>query len=107
MFAKETEKKIDEIIQAEYENAKEKWGDRYASLHEGFAVLKEEVWESKKAMRAMKRNCKSLFFFIAANARMDAKTTEIGWCLENARKLAMEACQVAAVCKKMLDGVVR
>lgn len=42
-FHEQSEKLVNELIQAEYENACENWGDKYNSLHEGYAVLKEEV----------------------------------------------------------------
>lgn len=44
-FSPETEKLVNDLIQAEYENACKKWGEKYNSLHEGYAVLLEEVEE--------------------------------------------------------------
>lgn len=46
-FSEQTEKLTQDLIQAEYLNACEKWGDKYNSLHEGYAVLLEEVEEVK------------------------------------------------------------
>lgn len=46
-FAPETEKLANELIQAEYKNACEKFGDKYHSLHEGYAILLEEVEEAR------------------------------------------------------------
>ena len=57
-FAVETEKLVNELIQAEYKNACEKFGDKYHSLHEGYAVLLEEVEEANtefKIVKSLKR----------------------------------------------------
>lgn len=53
-FAPETEKLVNELIQAEYENACEQFGDKYHSLHEGYAVLKEEVEEVKEQTKNLR-----------------------------------------------------
>ena len=44
-FAPETEKLVNELIQAEYKNACENFGEKFNSLHEGYVVLLEEVEE--------------------------------------------------------------
>lgn len=44
-FAEETEKLVNELIQAEYENACENWGEKYHSKEEACDVLDEEVRE--------------------------------------------------------------
>lgn len=46
-FAPETEKLIEQLINAEYLNAVVNFGEKYNSLHEGYAVLLEEVEEVK------------------------------------------------------------
>jgi 16S rRNA C1402 N4-methylase RsmH len=46
--AQETEKLVNDLIQAEYKNAVVNYGDKYHSLHEGYAVLKEEIEEATK-----------------------------------------------------------
>lgn len=46
-FAQESEKLVNELIQTEYKNACKNWGDKYHSLHEGYAVLLEEVEEAR------------------------------------------------------------
>jgi CII-binding regulator of phage lambda lysogenization HflD len=45
MFATETENLVEQLIQAEYLNAVVNFGEKYHSLHEGYAVLKEEIEE--------------------------------------------------------------
>lgn len=49
-FSEQTEKLVKELIQAEYINACEKFGDKYHSLHEGYAVLKEEIKETEEEL---------------------------------------------------------
>lgn len=44
-FSPETEKLVNDLIQTEYKNACEKFGDKFYSLHESYAVLLEEVEE--------------------------------------------------------------
>lgn len=53
-FAPETDKLVNELIQAEYKNACEQFGEKYHSLHEGYAVLLEEVEEVKEQTRKLR-----------------------------------------------------
>lgn len=46
-FSAETENLVEQLIQVEYKNACKIWGDKYHSLHEGYAILYEEVEEAK------------------------------------------------------------
>lgn len=105
MFAEKTKELIEDAIKAEYENAKEKWGDKYASMHEGFAVLLEEIEECRREQKGMRYNNRNLFNFIMNGEKCQAMNITIAHIMTNARHLAMEACQVAAVCQKMLGGV--
>lgn len=49
-FAAETKNIVDQLIQAEYKNACKQFGEKYHSLHEGYAVLKEEIEEVKESI---------------------------------------------------------
>lgn len=53
-FSKKSEKLVNNLIQAEYDNACEKYGDKYNSLHEAYAVLLEEVEETEKELAFLK-----------------------------------------------------
>mgnify|MGYP003397169386 CR=1 FL=1 len=53
-FSPKTEKLVNDLIQAEYKNACEKFGEKYNSLHEGYAVLLEEVEEVKEQTRKLR-----------------------------------------------------
>ena len=45
MFATETEKLVNDLIQAEYKNACDLWGEKYSNKEEACVVLNEEVRE--------------------------------------------------------------
>lgn len=53
-FAPETEKLINELIQAEYKNAVVNYGEKYNSPHEAYAVLLEEIEEVESVMNCLK-----------------------------------------------------
>lgn len=53
-FAIETENLVEQLIQAEFKNACKKFGEKYNSLHEGYAVLLEEVEEVKEQTRKLR-----------------------------------------------------
>ena len=50
MFSKISEDHIKQAILAETQEAETKWGEAYNSLHEGYAVLKEEVEEANEEL---------------------------------------------------------
>lgn len=49
-FAKETEKLVQDLIQAGYKNACEKWGEKYNSLKEIVAILKKTTQNAMKEL---------------------------------------------------------
>lgn len=55
-FAKESDKLAKELIDAEYVNACKNWGDKYNSLHEAYAILKEEIEETQERLDDLKKN---------------------------------------------------
>jgi SMC interacting uncharacterized protein involved in chromosome segregation len=55
-FSTKTDNLVKDLIQAEYDNACEKFGEKYHSLHEGYAVLLEEVEEAENEMDKIKHN---------------------------------------------------
>lgn len=104
MFAKKTKELIKEAIVGEYDNSKKQHDDRYRNMNEAWGVLAEEIFECKGAYKAMKWNGKTLFKNICKNEKRELRDN-VRVCFANALNLAMEACQVAAVCQKILDGV--
>lgn len=68
-FAVETEKLVNELIQAEYKNACGKFGGKYNSLHEGYSILKEEVEEVRDEYNSLLNN----FHYLWENIKDDDK----------------------------------
>lgn len=73
-FHPETEKLVNELIQAEYTNACEKFGEKYHSLHEGYAVLKEEMDEERDEYSCFRSNYEYLWEEIKDNAKGNVET---------------------------------
>ena len=101
MFAKQTETKINEAVLLELDNACKTYGKEYHSLHEGYAVLLEEIEEAEKDFDYIKNHLAMLW----DNVKVDDPTTVKA----NARaiafdavQLALEACQIAAVARKVI-----
>lgn len=86
-------------IGSEVKNAVENWGERYNSLHEGVAVLKEEVDESRDEYIAIKNGLYKVWNGIRIN---EVKKEDVEYILKHAELLALEAVQVCAVCNKIL-----
>lgn len=99
MFSEKTEKLINEAVVAERDNAMTKWGKTYHSIHEGYAVLKEEVEETEEKMEEEKYYLQLLWDEIKNDC--DIKTNRILEIKKSAIHIAKEACQVAAVCDKI------
>lgn len=101
MFAKQTEQKINEVIAAELTNACNTYGKNYHSLHEGYAVLLEEFEEAEQDFDYMKNHLAMLW----DNVKLDDTTTvkaNARAIAFDAASLAKEACQIAAVARKIL-----
>lgn len=87
----------------ELENIREKHGAAYHSLHEGFAVLMEEVDEVKEDLDSLELNVQRLWHI----TRMDVKHLVYGCASQIAHQAAhaaAEAIQVAAVARKIADA---
>ena len=99
-FAKETENIVNQLIQAEYENACEKFGDKYHSLHEGYAILLEEVEEAEKEITFLKRWLENIWESIKSENKLYQYecTEQLEICNTNAIK---ELAQVGAVLMKI------
>ena len=102
-FSEQTEKLTQDLIQAEYLNACEQFGDKYHSLHEGYAVLKEEVEEVKEQTKNLR-----LIKFIWDEIKKDNKDI-LYRLLELMEKGVIcaikELAQVGAVLKKLQNTI--
>lgn len=66
-FAPDTEKLAKELIQAEYLNAVVNFGEKYNSLHEGYAVLLEEVEEVKSEITQLLNSFDVFWLWVKRN----------------------------------------
>ena len=94
---------INAVCMLEYSHARENWGETYHSLHEGWAVLKEEVEEAfdsvtvlDSALTDMWDNVRSGYKDLVSRFACSMQETAI--------VTMMELAQVWAVCEKMKKG---
>lgn len=99
-FHESTELHINSACLFELESAEKKWGNTYHSLHEGWAVLKEEIEEADFNLSMVKSQAHGLWLAVKEGNSEWGET-----CLkaiqENAIECMMELAQVWAVCEKM------
>lgn len=101
-FAAETQNIVDQLIQAEYKYACENWGDKYNSLHEAYAVLKEEIEEVQNDFNFINNYFNSLWGSIKQDYAIDHTLI----CLEDYTKHAMkELAQCGAVLQKIQNTI--
>lgn len=101
MFASMTEKKISEAITLEIVNAVKLHGAEYNSNHEAYAVLLEEVEEAEKVLDYIKNHVAMIWDAVKADDDNEVKANARIIALD-AVEIAKEACQIAAVCRKIL-----
>lgn len=101
MFSKKTETKINEAVTLEIVNACKTYGAVYNSNHEAYAVLLEEVEETEKNLDYIKNRLSMFWDEVKQNNDNEVKSNARIIALD-AVELAMEACQIAAVCRKIL-----
>lgn len=104
MFATKTAKIIETAINSEKENAIESYGPTYNSDHEGYAVLKEEIEEADCDLKYIQDALCDLWKGIKINDPPKYKQEIIKRIVKEAKNLAMEACQIAAVGQKFLES---
>ena len=102
MIAEEATKSIEQAICHELRNIVKKYGPTYASEHEGYAVLLEEVEEACETANYMQDALKRLWTSIRQNEFSNFELSQI---YNYAIGLAEEAVQVAAVCERFMETV--
>lgn len=99
-FSEQTEKLTQDLIQAEYLNACEKFGEKFNSLHEGYAVLLEEVEEANEDMTRIKYSLEDFWKWIKQDTKINPKDIDI--VIEEYLKYCIsELAQVGAVLMKI------
>ena len=101
MFDKMTELKINEAVVLELINAVKTYGAEFHSLHEGYAVLLEEIEEAEKELDYVKNHLVLLWDSVKVDDESSVKS-DARYIAHDAIELAQEACQVAAVARKIL-----
>ena len=108
MLANGVSELIQESIKLELENIKKNYGENYNSAHEGYAVLIEEVEEVEECLRYIRNDIKILWERVKNNFKdlenID-KSAELLMVVVNAKQLAEEAVQVAAVAEKFVKTI--
>ena len=104
MSYKRTLRGVDYLIQNELDTAREYYGDTFASMHEGAAVLKEEIEEAVDEFEAIGRSYARLWECVKEDDAKEAKLHAEDLAAE-AERLACEAIQVAAMALKFVVTV--
>ena len=105
MFCVESKGMIKNAIAAETASAIVNWGDKYNSLHEGYAVLLEEVEEAEIEMDLVKENLSCMWETVKRGHEPGDKINAVENIASRAERLALEAVQVAAVCNKIKNSL--
>ena len=100
MIAENASKAIKQAVCYELQNIVKEYGPVYASPHEGFAVLLEEVEEAEDDIKHIQVMIKELWESVKINFITDNELFRIR---HTAEALAAEAVQVAAVCERFME----
>jgi hypothetical protein len=94
---------LDSIIQQEYSSAKLKF-PTFASGHEGYAVIKEELEEAADELRFLENQLDILWMHVKENNsyQQEIATNSL---IKFSRRLAQEAIQVSAMCLRFKEDV--
>jgi len=93
---------INQAVCYELQAITKKYGAHYASPHEGFAVLKEEVEEAEESLQLLKDKLSTIW----QNVRMNWNDSTVIYQAEASTiALAEEAVQCAAVCERYMATV--
>ena len=93
---------VSRILDEEISRIKDRYGETYASIHEAYGVLAEELHEARQEVKGLRAYVKDLLTDLPFEDRDDLRCdlNEAYWHSLNG---ACELIQVAAVCKKALD----
>lgn len=101
MFTTVARNLVKDAVKFETENARKVYGEKFNSIHEGYAVLLEEIEECEAMTTAMNVYKKGLWGNIKQNEEVGTNVERIK---DAAMYCALEALQVMAVCNK-IQGV--
>lgn len=104
MIAEKAKEAIELAINFEHNNITTKYGDKYASKHEAYAVLKKEIEDAADDLDQLNKDLAYLWALIKNNHIKKGNET-ISEAKDYAEMLAWKAVQVAAVCERFLDTI--
>lgn len=91
---------IEEAIRHELDVAKSKHGETFHSVHEAYAVLLEEIQETDEEMQRVKEYADAAWLRVRTDGPPEIWVERMQ---KHAKQMAMEAAQVAAVCRKWME----
>jgi hypothetical protein len=98
---KELIESVEKLIPEELVRANEEFGSEFNSMHEGYAVIKEEIEEAQAELVNVIDDLDEIWDFIKSNNNEDA--LEIAKSLkQSAILLACESIQIAAMAEKYI-----
>lgn len=100
MFSENAKVAVKAAIDSEFSEACIKHGENYHSMHEGFAVLKEEVDEARDEQFHIVNSIFKTWESIRRD-NVENALKEIAEIEKHAEALALAAVQIATVCKKI------
>lgn len=105
MIEDKTKELINEAIKVEIENATQNYGQTYHSLHEGYAILKEEYEEVLYPLGYFQDAFDDMWESIKKDDSTKCIRTETETMMQNLKSLIAEACQCCAVLYKIQRGI--
>lgn len=94
---------VDALVELEHKTIVQKYGEGYHSNHEAYAVLLEEIEEAHEKLEIIKRWHDRLWSCIREDmGNLEDKISRIE---HNAKQLAAEAVQIAAVARRWRGGL--
>lgn len=106
MISKTTRNTIDSAITMELDQAHEAHGQKFATPHEGYGVLMEEIWEARLHTTAIDGLVGQLIGLLhSVETHPEAYSKQLGRIKEQAVAAIEELCQVAAMCEKGMQSI--
>lgn len=104
MFTEEAKKEVEKAIAAEVVNA-ESYGTTYASEHEAYAVIKEELEETTEVLTQASKYLEYFWEKLkSGHFSEEDRKNNIVHIHQYAQSVALEAIQVCACCEKVLKN---
>ncbi len=100
MFSESAKYYLLKSVNEEIANAN-KWGETYTSMHEAYAVLKEEIEEADEVFNSAKLSLEAYWDLVRGNADESCMEQCIVGLKDAAYSATKELIQVTAVCYKI------